>query len=137
MTWERYVCVSAGTDGLIDWPSSIWKCKHCYEVERDYLIYNLLLKYLIKIFWRQDLNPCRTMNYSYQFIVLLFIYLVILLFSFLSFLNHMSSYIYIYMYLYMCMCIVISEFYYRYTNFFMLVYFQVIFKNCVYVQKIR
>ena len=70
------------------------------------------------------------MNYSYQFIVFLFICLVILLFSFLSFLNHMSSYIYIYIYvyLYICMCIVISEFYYRYTNFFMLLYFQVVFK---------
>ena len=47
------------------------------------------------------------MNYSYQFIALLFICLVILLFSFLSFLTQMSSYIYIYLYIciYIYVCV--------------------------------
>ena len=71
------------------------------------------------------------MNYSYQFIVLLFICLVILLFSFLSFLNHICLLIYIYIYI----CIYIYVCVLSYLNFitvmitfFMLLYFQVVFK---------
>ena len=127
MTWERYVCVSAGTDGLIDWPSSISECRHRYELERDYLIYNLLLKYLIKIFWRQDLNLCRTMNYSYKFIVFLFICLVILLFSFILFLIiclliYIYVFIYVYIYRYCHYWIFITIV----SDFLMLFYFQVV-----------
>ena len=31
MIWEEYVCVSASTDGLRDWPTSTLECKRYYE----------------------------------------------------------------------------------------------------------
>ena len=67
------------------------------------------------------------MNYSYQFIVLIFICLVILLFSFLSFLNHMFSYIdiYIYICIYIYVCVLL------YLNFItvILIFFVIVFSG--------